>query len=174
VARRKTLTERARQAFGRARLPHVKTLLRNYQEPDWTDEGVRGAHANAALSLSAADASLRAAFKEAGLDPADPWNWRGLIKLLAEIHFPTIAPRAARGARPKWDEHRRLLFQTHVAMARKQLKQIANEQGYPSPAGDIIADFLRYKWPDYYEHVSSASLRKYIVSGPPKGGKAKR
>jgi hypothetical protein len=121
------------------------------------------------LSDKASDASLRKAFKEFGLNPINPFDWRNLLNHLAEIQFPITAPRGPRGARPKWDEHRRLLFKTDVAQARKRLNDAAKRTGLPKPTDDDIAAFVREIFPARYGSVTVASLRKYIASGPPKG-----
>jgi hypothetical protein len=168
--KRKTAAERLRQEIKRVRDPHhLRNLIRR-TKPDWTDEPTRGAYANAVLTLDGepSHSPLRNAFQQFDLDPADPFNWRRLLASLAAIVF-VPAPVRLRGARPKWDEHRRLLFQTHVATARKKLRQLANRSGGPQPTSDLIADYLRYKWPDHYASISAASIRKYVVSGPPKG-----
>jgi hypothetical protein len=49
------------------------------------------------------------------------------------------------------------------------LTQIAKRHGYPPPTDDDVAADLRHKMPDRYGSITDASLRKYIVSGPPKG-----
>jgi hypothetical protein len=54
-------------------------------------------------------------------------------------------------------------------MARKRLKEITSRHGHPPPADDLIADYLRYKWPGLYQQIAAASLRKYIASGTPEG-----
>jgi hypothetical protein len=168
--KRLTAKERLRQQIEHARLPHLRTLLRDYQEPDWSNRRFREVAANMALNLSEkeSDASLRKAFKEFGLNPINPLDWRSLLNHLAQIQFPT-APRSPRGARPKWDEHRRLLFKTDVARARKRLNDAAKQTGLQKPSDDDIAAFVREIFPARYGSVSVASLRKYIASGPPKG-----
>ena len=168
--KRKTPAERLRQEIERVRDPHHLRNLIRQPKPDWTDERTRAPYANAILTLDGepGHSPLRKAFQQFDLDSADPFNWRRLLESLAAIFFAP-APTGPRGARPKWDEHRRLLLKTHVAMARKKLKRLANRHGDPQPTDDLVADYLRYKWPDHYASISAASIRKYIVSGPPTG-----
>jgi hypothetical protein len=169
--KRQTSKERLRLQIERARSPHVRTLLQNYREPDWNNQRFREITANMALTLSdkTGDRSLRKAFKEFGLDPINPLDWRSLLDHLAQIQFPTPAPRGPRGARPKWDEHSRLLFVTDVARTRKRLNDAAKQTGLPKPTDDDVAAFIREIFPGRYASRDVASLRKYIVSGPPKG-----
>jgi len=118
VARsRKTLKKRAREAFERIRLrPDLRKLLGN-QASDWSDKQVRDTCAGLALTLAEGpkDEALRVAFKETGLDPSNPFDWRRLLDTFADIHFSTHAPPAPRGARRKWDFD---LFDRHVEWAR--------------------------------------------------------
>src|SRR5262249_61281084 len=101
-----------------------------------TDNGVREAYANAVLTLEGepANSPLRKAFQKFELDPDDPFNWRLLLARLAMIFFASV-PARPRGARPKWDEHRRMLFETDVARARKRL----DRPGYPPPTEYDVA-----------------------------------
>jgi hypothetical protein len=168
VARkRKSLKERAREAFDRARPgDDLRTLLEIPR--DWTDERVRAICADEALTLRSGDAVLRAAFKKTGLDPRNPLHWRRLLVSFAEVHFPKSAPR---GARPQWNEPRRMLFEIDVARARKRLKNAAKRQGLPPPTDGDVAAFLLHIYHDRWGSISETSLRKYIVSGPPSGKK---
>jgi hypothetical protein len=169
--KRKTAKERLRQEIKRVRSPTQYQLLNLLArtDPDWSDKRVRGAYANVALTLDGepAHSSLRTAFQEFGLDPVDPFNWRRLLTGLAAIFFAPV-PTRPRGARPKWDEPRRMVFKTDVARARKQLKESAKKLGERPPTDDDVAAYLHVKWPDRYPW-DAATIRKYIVSGPPKG-----
>ena len=111
---------------------------------------------------------LRQALQKFELDPADPFNWRLLLARLATTFFAP-APVRPRGARPKWDEPRRMLFETDVARARKRLKIVAKRDGLPPPADEDVAAYLHHFFRDRYGSIGEASIRKYIVSGPPKG-----
>jgi hypothetical protein len=168
VARkRKSLKERAREAFDRARPgDDLRTFLETPR--DWTDESVRAICANVALTLFPENVALRAAFKKTGLNHKNPLHWRWLLNTLVEVHFPSAKPR---GARPKWDEARRTLFETDVARARKRLKNAAKRLGLPPPADDDVAAFLLHICHDRWGSISETSLRKYIVSGPQRGRK---
>jgi hypothetical protein len=161
--KRKTAQERLRQAIEQARGPHLRDLL---PKTDYSDNRAREIGANIALTLTnhAHDAPLRLAFEAFQLDPSDPHNWRILLNDLSGVLFERPAGNP-RGARPKWEEHRRMLFRTHVAMARKRLKEITSR----SPADDLVADYLRYKWSNLYQQIAAASLRKYIATKPPQG-----
>jgi hypothetical protein len=170
--KRKTLSARAREAFERARGPHLLDLL---PRPDYTNERRREVTANAVLTLrdQSIDGPLHAAFKKFSWDPRNPHHWRRLLETLALIHFEVRPPRV-RGARPKLDEHRRLLFQTHLAMARKRLRGIMAEHGHAGdPSHELLADYFRYKWPDRYGSISAETLRKYIATSPPAGRRPK-
>jgi hypothetical protein len=120
------------------------------------------------LDSESSRSPLRQAFQKFELDPANPFNWRLLLARLAGIFFAR-APTRPRGARPKWDEPRRMWFETDVARARKRLKEIAKRLGYPPPTDDDVAAYIRHTLPDRYGSITEQSLRKYIVSGPPKG-----
>lgn len=164
--KRKTAAERLRQEIERVRDPHQLHNLIQRTEPDWTDKRVRGAYADAVLTLDGEPnrSPLRKAFQKFDLDPADPFNWRRLLASLSAIFFDR-APARPRGAQPKWDEPRRLLLETHVAMARKRLAKI----GIRYPSQELLADFLKDRFRPHYLDLSAATIRKYIVSGPPKG-----
>jgi hypothetical protein len=118
--RRKTLKERAREAFTRAGPdPGGLRTLFGLPEQDWNDERVRAIVANVALTLSdePADGPLRAAFKAAKLDPRDPLHWRRLLDIFAEIHFSSPVRR---GAPRKWDFEQ---FDRHIELARAKTKK---------------------------------------------------
>jgi hypothetical protein len=117
MRRRKTAKERLRLALERAREPSLIKLL-HLPKSDYNDQRVREKIANLALQLTdrPEDAALKTAFKKFELDPADLFHWADLLRCFAEIVFGEVKPR---GPRPKWDEHRRQLFKTHVAMARE-------------------------------------------------------
>jgi hypothetical protein len=168
--KRKTLKERTREALGRAKRGRLRDLLTKTSYADEIGSRVREIVASKALALTddPKDAALRRAFKEFRLDPIDPFDWRELLNIFADLHFEEPPPRE-RGARPKWDEHRRLLFQTHLAGARRN----ARRRGYPALSHDDLADYLRYVWPEFYRTISQVSLRKYIVAGPPAGRRPK-
>jgi hypothetical protein len=168
--KRQTAAERLRREIERVRDPHQLRNLIRRTDPDWTDDRVRSAYANAALALEGEPvrSPLRKAFREFGLDANDPFSWRLLLTRLATVFFAP-APSRPRGARPQWDEHRRLLFKTDVARARKRLKQDAKKRGLPPPADDDVAAYLRHFLRQRYGSITDASIRKYIVSGPPKG-----
>jgi hypothetical protein len=102
---------------------------------------------------------LRNAFQKFELDPIDPFNWRLLLARFASI-FLSPAQMRPRGARPKWNEPERKLFQARIAEARQALRQDGMR-----PTTKRVADELRC----YYPHLDAASIRKYIASGPPKG-----
>jgi hypothetical protein len=173
--KRKTLKARLQQEIERARNPphDLSDVLTKTTPIDYSDKRTREIGANIALTLSnrAIDAPLRMAFEEFGLDPLDPVDWRILLQSLSGIHFSPPTPRnaAPRGARPKWDEHRRRLFEFHVARARKETKRILNEHGEPGPTHSDIALYLNMAWHGLYGNISRPTLRKYIVSGPPRG-----
>jgi len=168
--KRKTAAERLRQEIERAKVRRPLNEFLIGPKPDWRDPQVRAAHANAALSLKRepARSPIREAFRKFQLDPLNPLDWNSLLAALAACFFECSPPRP-RGAGPKWDERRRMLFETHKAMARKTLKASASKQGLPPPTDELVADYLRWKWPDHYGAIAPASIRKYLVSGPPKG-----
>jgi hypothetical protein len=163
MKRRKTAKERLRLQLERAREPHLLKLL---PKSDFGDPQVREKIANLALRLTdhPRDAALKTAFEKFELDPDDPFHWADLLRVLVEIVFE-VPVRKRRGAKPKWDEHRRSLFQTHVAMARRNVAALFRRHGHPPPTDEDIADYLRWKWPEYYRAIWPATLRRYIVSG---------
>ncbi len=167
--KRKTAKERLRKEIERVRVYRQLRDLVQWPDRDWTDQRVRGAYANAVLTLDAEPvrSPLRKTFQIFELDPIDPFNWRLLLTGLAAIFFAR-APTRPRGARPKWDEPRRMLFKTDVARALKRLNDSAKKQGFPPPTHDDVAAYLKHKLPDRYP-LPAATIRKYIVSGPPKG-----
>jgi hypothetical protein len=130
--KRETPKARLRQEFERARGPHLRDLL---PKTDYSDKRAREIGANIALTLTshAVDAPLRTAFKEFGLDPLDPWNWRILLDHLVKVTLPAGSQHAPRGARPKWDEDRRSLWDSHVAWARKQVKKVSHGKSDGQP-----------------------------------------
>jgi hypothetical protein len=166
--KRQTFKERLRQEIERARLPDLDTVLRGYEEPDCSDQRIREVVANVALTLSndASDAPLRKAFQKFGLNPSNPRHWKKLLSHLARIHFFSSAPR---GARPKWDEHKRRLLEFDVARACKRVTQIFSQHGNPSPTDEDIASYLIFTLPKRYGSLQLGTLRKYITSEPPKG-----
>jgi len=167
--KRKTPAQRLRQEIEHVRISRqVRNLIRK-PDLDWTDERVRADYASAVLTLDTEPdhSPLRKVFQKFDLDPVDPYNWRLLLKSMGAIFFDRPAPRP-RGARPKWDEPRRMLLETDVARARKRLKELANKSGAPSQTDDDVAAYLRFMWPDRYP-MDAATIRKYIASGPPKG-----
>jgi hypothetical protein len=168
--KRKTLKARLQQEIERARDPHKLSNLLAKTPIDFSDKRTREIAANLVLILSnrAIDAPLRMAFEEFGLDPLDPVDWRTLLDHLARIHFPTGSPPAPRGPRPKWDEHSRRSFESHVAYARKETKRILNEQGEPEPTHSDIALYLNM-FSRLFGNISRPTVRKYIASGPPRG-----
>ena len=128
--KRKTAKERLRQEIERARnLRQLRHLIAGIN-PDFTDETVRAAYAHAVLSLDSEPvrSPLRKAFQEFGLNPIDPLDWRRLLASLSAIVFDRTASRP-RGARPKWDEPRRMLFDTDVAEG-PQANERACEQAW--------------------------------------------
>jgi hypothetical protein len=171
VQKRKTAAARLRQEIERVRFSSQFRKLIRGPDLDWSDARVRGDYANAVLTLDGepGHSPLRKAFQKFDLDPIDPHNWRLLLRGMATIFFDRAGPRP-RGARPKWDEPRRMLLETDVVRARKRLKQLANKYGEPSVSDDDVAAYLRFMWPDRYP-MDTATIRKYIVSGPPKGGR---
>jgi hypothetical protein len=168
--KRKTAAVRLRREIERALITRQLHELVRQPKPDFHDKQVRAAYANVALTIDAepAHSPIRKAFQKFGLDPLDPLDWRLLLSGLAASFFDRTAPRP-RGARPKWDEPRRMTFQTDVAMARTRLKASAKRLGLPPPTDDDVAAYLHDILPSQYGSMSAASLRKYIASGPPKG-----
>jgi hypothetical protein len=144
-------------------------LLRDYQQRDWTDKRVREICANVALTLSdpPEDAALRAAFKETGLDPINPLDWRRLLGIFAAIHFPFRAVRK-RGARRKWNFE---LFDRHVEWARARTKKYLSRRGEPGPTHDDIALYLKVALPELYGRFNQQTLRTYIIKRQRKGVK---
>jgi hypothetical protein len=149
-------------------------------KPDYSDVWARRIAADLALTLSdrPIDASLRKAFKEFRLDPKDPLDWLDLLRTLAEILFEVRAanssdkqPANSSGRPPKWDEQQRRRFEADVRWARERVKKILRERGEPgSITHNDIALYLKLALPQLYSDVDQETLRKYIASGPPKGG----
>jgi hypothetical protein len=80
-------------------------------------------------------------------------------------------PANSSGAPRKWDESRRRLFDHAVVWARERVKKILRERGEPeSITHNDIARYLKLALPQLYSDVDQETLRKYIASGPPKGG----
>jgi hypothetical protein len=170
--KRDSASKRLARAIERRKNPDLLTRLflstSKASKLDWTNKRTRELAANSALTLTErpGDTSLRKAFDEFGLNPQNPFDWVRLLRGLAEVHFDRPI-RRPRGAPPKWDERRRMLFQTHVAMARRNTRKIAQKYGDPPPTNDDIADYVCWKWPEYYRNIEVASIRRYIASGPP-------
>jgi hypothetical protein len=73
-----------------------------YPEENWEDIEARKEHADAALTLYKNDKAAIRTFKAFGLDSRNPYHWRRLLIVFAEIHFP-----ATRSGRKKfWDRRR--------------------------------------------------------------------
>jgi len=151
-------SKRLRREIERARNPNpLRAALRRPPDVDWTNRRLREVAANKALTLgdTPGDSSLRKAFEQFGLDPRDPFDWRSLLDSFADAHFAGV-----RGAPPKWDEDSWQLFQDRVAIAREDFAKI----GYPKPSGQLIAEWLHYK---YYDQITPATIRQYLKSPPP-------
>ena len=107
----------------------------------------------------------------------DPLDWLDLLRTLAEILFEVPAanssPANSSGRPPKWDEQRRRRFEADVRWVREHLKKILRERGEPeSITHKDIALYLKLTLPQFYD-VDLETLRKYVASGPPKGGAVK-
>jgi hypothetical protein len=133
----------------------------------WNDERQREIAANIALTLRGTDATLRKAFKEFGLDPKNPLDWRYLLLHLVNLHFNG----PPRGSPPKWSADRWERFQGHVATARAGLEKSGK---YPSQ--ERIANFLKDRFAIHYRHLSANTIRRYLTHPPPaaRGSRAKR
>jgi hypothetical protein len=164
---RNALQKRARGALDRARGPHLSDLL---PKTDYSDESIRAIVANLVLTLSDGpnDAPLRAAFKEAELDPLNPHHWRRLLNIFAEIHFPSPAKRAPakRGAPKKWDFEQ---FDRHVEWARARTNQFLKRRGEPGPTHNDVALYLKIALPQHYGKIEQATLRSCIIKRQKKG-----
>jgi hypothetical protein len=191
MARKDSASKRLAKSIERHKGPQLRDLIRpaseSAPEPDWNNTRLREIVANVATRLRTAreDAApwlrkaiereetvLMKAFKAYSLDPRDPFDWRTLLVELACVFFDEVE-RPRRGARPKWDQSRWMLFQTHVAMARKRLRKIP---GVQNPSHDLIADFLRERHPfsAYYKSITADTLRKYLSTPPPAARKSHR
>ena len=84
ASRREPVSRRLARA-----IEHSRTSINPFQGPTTqiTDERAREIGANIALTLHRTDTTLRKAFKEFGLDPKNPLNWRHLLLDLANLHF---------------------------------------------------------------------------------------
>jgi hypothetical protein len=178
--KRKTPQKRLKEAIDLARGPHLRDLL---PKPDYSDAWDRRIMADRVLTLSdrPIDASLRIAFEAFGLDPKDPYDWLILVRIMSEILFGQPAanssdkPITNSSGRPlKWDERRRRQFDYDVAWARERVTKILREQGEPEPiTHNDIALYLKLALPQLYTDIAQETLRKYVASGPPKGGAVK-
>jgi hypothetical protein len=94
---------------------------------DWSNMAERAWHANEAMSLwSYNDAPLlQKAFQEYGLDPVNPWNWRGLFMTFAAAHYG-IKPKGGRPLEWTAGEIRRFItdYKDAVAVLRKEDKKL--------------------------------------------------
>jgi hypothetical protein len=177
--KRKTPQKRLKEAIDRARGPQLRDLL---PKPDYSEVWDRRIAADFALTFSdqPIDASLRIAFEIFRLDPKDPYHWRDLLRILSGILFepPAVkssdkSPANSSGAPRKWDESRRRLFDHAVVWARERVKKILRERGEPETiTHNDIARYLKLTLPQF-SAVKLETLRKYIASGPPKGGAVK-
>jgi hypothetical protein len=147
--------------------PDLRKLLSN-QASDWSDKQVRDACAGVALTVAVGpkDVALRAAFKEAGLDPSNPFHWRRLLDTFVDIHFSNHAPPASRGARRKWNFD---LFDRHVECARARTKSYLKRRGEPGPTHNDVALYLKIAWPQLYGRFNQETLRTYIIKRQPNG-----
>jgi hypothetical protein len=178
--KRKTPQKRLKEAVERARGPQLRDL---FPKPDYSDAWDRRIAADLVLTLSdqPIDASLRIAFKAFRLDHKDPYDWLILTRTMSEILFSQPAanssnksPTNSSGRPLKWDEPRRRQFDYAVVRARERVKKILRERGEPeSITHNDIALYLKLALPQLYSDVDQETLRKYIASGPPKGGAVK-
>jgi hypothetical protein len=161
ASKKDSASKRLRRAIERARSPNpLRALLRRPPDADWTDQRLREVAANIALTLcdTPGDSSLRKAFEQFGLDPRNPFDWRSLLHSFANAHFDE--PARVLGAPPKWNKDSWQLFQERVAIAREDFPK----HGHPKPSGQLIAEWLHYK---YYDQISPATIRQYLKSPPP-------
>jgi hypothetical protein len=163
TSRRESVSKRLARATERSR-----TLINPFQgptNPDYNDEREREIGANIALTLHRTDTTLRKAFKEFGLDPKNPLNWRYLLLNLADLHFKG----PPRGSPPKWNVDRWEQFQSHVAIARARLEKT----GGKAPSKLRIAEFIKDEFPGY-SYISATTIRRYLMLPPPAVRKLQR
>jgi hypothetical protein len=107
------------------------------------------------------DPALRAAFEAFGLDPKKPDNWRLLLALFAEAHFP------ARGiGRPKeWNEDRLCQLLVDFRAAKKATEEKPKEEIYKFLAH-------RKNFNGRYAGMDQSTIRKNLraAGNPDKNG----
>jgi hypothetical protein len=156
ASRREPVSKRLARA-----IEHSRTSINPFQgptSPDYNDERQREIGANIALTLHRTDTTLRKAFKEFGLDPKNPLNWRYLLLDLANLHFKG----PLKGSPPKWNVDRWKQFKRHVAIARARLKKT----GGKAPSRLRIAEFIKEEFPGYSD-ISTGTIRRYLTLPPP-------
>jgi hypothetical protein len=176
--KRKTPQKRLKEAIDRARGPQLRDLL---PKSDYSEVWGRRIAADFALTLSdqPIDASLRIAFEIFRLDHKDPYDWLILVRTMSEILFGQTAANSSNklltnsSGRPlKWDERRRRQFDDAVAWVRERATKILRERGEPGKiTQNDIALYLKLM--PQFSDIAHETLRKYIASGPPKGGAVK-
>jgi hypothetical protein len=136
---------------------YFKGLRADAQEPereiDYSNELHWAALASAALTLDEKWPDYRyldKAFKEFGLDPINPMNWRKLISYFAEVHFKSKSAGAPR----KWTPARRWLLMTRVDAIKKH---------DPTMKVGLMAKVIIHHWPDDYGSIQSRTLEKYLT-----------
>jgi hypothetical protein len=186
------------------RLAVIVALQRQWARPkksDWSDPAKRAEAANRALSLASpyralgdGDWAVKKAFEVLRLDPEDPFDWKGLIYLLAETHFVRRKKSGGR-LRRQWTAAACDLFEARVADAKQRLaswlllegitmpKKVPSEMflgqaGMPKKLpkktmsikhydAACIANLLKSVYSDYLL-ASVDALTMYVLNGPPR------
>lgn len=121
---------------------------------DWSDPKVRSFRADQALKLDDQDEALKKAFTTANLDPADPLNWRKLLRIFAEVYFGRPGKR---GPSLKW----------HSATWCQLLADYsAIEKKNPKANDTQICQKIINTFGIRYEKMDAATLRRNL--GPAK------
>jgi hypothetical protein len=115
---------------------------------DWSKEAVWIAHAPDALNLNSGlhdewDKAVRKAFKDFGLDPKNPYDWRILLSLYVSAH-------ARRGRPPEWNSENLCKLLRQVSKARQKRPNAKASEIFRSLVRPKAAYFGKTE--DYLKH----------------------
>jgi|SRR5581483_4037476 len=136
-----------------------KLNLRALDQTQWRDRAHRSATADQVLqfrervnALVPDDSAARRAFEVFHLSPDNPYHWRGLLDIFAELHFGK--PRRA-GARPKWTVARKSELAGHFVEEIKimQKADIALPQSL-----EEVAVIIKKRHPKSYSDTTSRQM----------------
>ena len=147
MPRKDTAARRLKEAIARERSPVFELLRPLLERRVAKDPRERPFAANVATELWPEDESIRAAFAAFRLDPADPFDWHRLLRILADVHF---GPPGKRGAKQKWNSAGQKNLLLEAAVVREKLPQATERE---------VAEALKAV---RYPNLSTESLQRYL------------